>query len=176
MNLKFTYQEVATIASSYIQNNNKENLPQITLIAIPQGFLISVKEVKVSFLNLGTNVKLRIKKYEDGVLYISLKFKSIFVEALKKLLFVTLVKSFKNKSARNGNEVLNYIQISSENIMVEVNKISEFYKAPVSVGHIDTNAESMEIIVQLNDRINNLGQQDENDYTPNHEHEKLTMP
>lgn len=148
MKLTFGYDELATLANEYALKDKIDENIAFHLEGVEDGIAVRVTKFKFSIFTLKARIYLRFVRFDDGILTLSIRFKNIFFELIKKVVFLladALLKKFMKTEDEDDVDLTKYISISTSKITVKLNELLQVQELPGYVNYISGEAGTLSI-------------------------------
>jgi len=147
MNFSFTYEEITDLANFYVIEENNNEKMELQLEPIDSGFRIHIIKFKVSFITIKSKIDLKLERFDGENLVVSIHFKNLFFELVKKVVFIVLLNLLKERLVDPDRDIdlSDHIHFGTSNITIEINKIFELTKMPMHLHAINDFRKQVEI-------------------------------
>ena len=147
MIFSFTFDEIADLANFYVVKEQTNEKLDFELFPLEDGIKVSLYKLKVSFLTIKSQVYLRVKSFDGEELSLSVHFKNILVDMVKKMVFVLVLNLLKKKlkAKDNGVDISHYIHFTTSSLHVDIHKIFTILSVPMRLNSIKKYAHRLEI-------------------------------
>ena len=147
MNFSFTYEEIADLANFYVVEEQKNEKLDFSIEAIDSGFLVNVHKFKVSFLTIKSKIAAKIESFDGETLVLSIHFKNLIYDFVKKIVFLVILNIFKNrlKDEEDGVDISPHIHFSASKVHVEINKIFDIFSIPMHLNELNDQRKKLNI-------------------------------
>lgn len=139
MNFSFTYEEITDLANFYVIEEKNNEKMELRLEPINSGFRINIVKFKVSFITIKSKIDLKLERFDGENLVISLHFKNLFFELVKKVVFIVVLNLLKERlvDPERDIDLSDHIHFGTSKIEIEINKIFELTKIPMHLHSIN---------------------------------------
>ncbi|MFW6328150.1 MAG: hypothetical protein ACOC2F_07560, partial [Bacteroidota bacterium] len=121
MNIIISYRELSDIANTYLDETNPEDHLDISVSPVIDGLLVTIRNIKVSFIRLKQKVKIQILGYKNDQLILRLKLSSFLLDLVKKILFKFFFQIVRKTSGeKDAGKLHDYMKFSGSKIYLEI--------------------------------------------------------
>lgn len=147
MHFSFTYEEITDLANFYVIEEKNNEKMELHLEPIDSGIRINIIKFKVSFITIKSKIDLRMEKFDGENLVISIHFKNLFFELVKKVVFIVFLNLLKERlvDPERDIDLSDHIHFGTSNIRVEINKIFELTQIPMYLHAINDYRKQVDI-------------------------------
>jgi hypothetical protein len=147
MNFSFTYEEVTDLANFYVIEEKNNEKMELHLEPIDSGFRINIIKFKVSFITIKSKIDLKLESFDGKNLVVSIHFKNLFFELVKKVVFVVFLNLLKEKLMDQERDIdlSDHIHFGTSKIDIEINKIFELMKIPMHLHAVNDYRKQVDI-------------------------------
>jgi len=147
MNFSFTYEEITDLANFYVIEEKNNEKMELQLEPIDSGFRINIIKFKVSFITIKSKIDLKLESFDGENLVVSIHFKNLFFELVKKVVFIVFLNLLKEKltDPERDIDLSDHIHFGTSKIEIEINKIFELTKIPMHLHAINDYRKQVDI-------------------------------